>query len=143
MGGHRLSANHMLQKRNERKNNTLHILPFLQHLLDKVPSAGFSLLLSMFLSSLCSCVKIVVFLIFLRSCKGSGTRSQPRVIDLDFPAGIRGGMELRISGQGHAGARGGRSGDLFVKVNVRPHARFTLIQDDLHITVPLTLKQVR
>ena len=103
-------------------------------------SSLFVWLLKPIICLICRCPVIVIFV--FRGCKGTGTRSQPRALDLDFPAGIRSGMELRISAQGHAGVRGARSGDLFVKVNIRPHPRFNLVQDDIHVTVPLTLKQV-
>merc|ERR1712136_513959 len=55
--------------------------------------------------------------------------------------GIRNLMELRVPGAGHAGMRGGKAGHLFVTVTVLPHERFRHIDDDVHLDVPLTLKQ--
>ncbi len=49
------------------------------------------------------------------------------------------GARVRAAGQGAAGSSGAESGDLFVRVRVRPHPRFTRDGDDLHeqVEVPL------
>mmetsp|Transcript_52409 Transcript_52409/g.125196 ORF Transcript_52409/g.125196 Transcript_52409/m.125196 type:complete len:435 (+) Transcript_52409:120-1424(+) len=76
-----------------------------------------------------------------RMCKGEGVRTQPRGVRVHVPAGVRHLMELRVPGAGHAGLRGGKSGHLFVTVKVLPHAQFRHIDDDVHLDVPLTLRQ--
>jgi molecular chaperone DnaJ len=43
---------------------------------------------------------------------------------VEIPAGVENGMQMRLAGQGDAGARGGQSGDLYVVMHVRPHERF-------------------
>ena len=49
-------------------------------------------------------------------------------------------MQLRISGKGEAGRRGGGVGDLYVAMRVAPHERFHRRGDDLLSTlvVPMT-----
>lgn len=76
-----------------------------------------------------------------RACGGSGDRAQTKSVNLDLPAGVRNGMQMRIPNQGHAGTRGGKSGHLFVNINIQPHPIFKWVEDDIHVTVPITLKQ--
>ena len=63
-----------------------------------------------------------------------------RAIDVRIPAGVRDGARVRVSGEGEPGGGGGRSGDLYLRVQVLPHARFERQGDDLttHVEVPLT-----
>ncbi len=49
-----------------------------------------------------------------------------RVLEVKIPAGIQPGQVIRLSGQGHAGAAGGPSGDLLLEVAIRDDARFKL-----------------
>eukprot|EP00929_Paragymnodinium_shiwhaense_P091723 TRINITY_DN51630_c0_g1_i1.p1 TRINITY_DN51630_c0_g1~~TRINITY_DN51630_c0_g1_i1.p1 ORF type:complete len:457 (+),score=101.39 TRINITY_DN51630_c0_g1_i1:64-1434(+) len=76
-----------------------------------------------------------------RNCKGDGVRLQPREVRVSVPAGVRNLMELRVPGAGHAGFRGGKAGHLFVTCKVQPHDSFRHVDDDVHLDVPLTLRQ--
>ena len=49
-----------------------------------------------------------------------------RVLEVKIPAGIQTGQVIRLSGQGHAGAAGGPSGDLLLEVAIRDDNRFKL-----------------
>lgn len=73
-------------------------------------------------------------------CRGTGTTMRDRIISVKIPAGIEDGTTLRLPGQGETGVRGGKSGDLYVKVNVASHPRFKRDGLDLHciIDVPFT-----
>jgi curved DNA-binding protein len=64
----------------------------------------------------------------------SGT---PRTVDVRFPAGVLPGQKIRLTGQGEAGAGGGRTGDLYLRVAVAPHPDFRLDGRDLHVVLPL------
>jgi molecular chaperone DnaJ len=75
-------------------------------------------------------------------CKGEGLSTEVRDVSLKVPAGVKNQMELRLQGQGHCGTRGGRSGDLFVTIKIKPDDYFTLIDDDVYVSVPLTIKEV-
>src|SRR5690606_38566544 len=59
-----------------------------------------------------------------------------------IPAGIEDGQQLRISGEGDAGARGGPAGNLYVELDVREHERFARMDDDLVYELPLNIAQV-
>ncbi|KAF4718177.1 Insulin-like growth factor 2 mRNA-binding protein 3 [Perkinsus olseni] len=60
---------------------------------------------------------------------------------VSVPAGARQFTELRLPGLGHCGLRGGRSGDLFITIKVKEHERFRRVDEDVHLTVPVTLSQ--
>ncbi|GFE55106.1 chaperone [Babesia ovis] len=76
-----------------------------------------------------------------RACGGSGDRAQTKSVSVNIPAGVRQGMQMRIPNQGHVGVRGGKSGHLFVNINIQPHQIFKWIDDDIHVHIPISLKQ--
>jgi molecular chaperone DnaJ len=76
-----------------------------------------------------------------RVCSGSGRSVEQRSLDVEIPPGIHDGQRIRLSGEGHAGLLGARSGDLYVQVRVLPDPRFVREGDDLFSTVDLTMTQ--
>ena len=66
-----------------------------------------------------------------RNCGGSGLASALRKQEIDIPAGIADGQTIRYLGQGSISDRGGRAGDLYVSVGVRPHEFFVRDADDI------------
>src|SRR5262249_47560822 len=72
---------------------------------------------------------------------GGGRTLEDREVSVDVPAGIHDGQRIRLSGEGHAGALGGRAGDLYVLVHVRPDARFVREGNDIYSQVDLTIVQ--
>src|SRR5881398_3721744 len=48
-----------------------------------------------------------------------------------IPRGVREGQRIRLAGQGEAGTRGGKSGDLFLRVRLARHPDFTVEGSDL------------
>jgi molecular chaperone DnaJ len=74
-------------------------------------------------------------------CEGAGRVVEQRSLEVEIPAGIHDGQRIRITGEGHAGALGGRAGDLYVEVRVRPDPRFVRDHDDIVSTVDLTMTQ--
>jgi DnaJ-class molecular chaperone len=65
---------------------------------------------------------------------------QPRRVELRIPPGIKDGARIRAAGQGSAGAAGGMSGDLYVRIRVRSDPRFSRHGDDLTVRVPVPLE---
>jgi len=59
-----------------------------------------------------------------------------RRLTVKIPPGARTGTKVRVAGEGSLGQI---SGDLFLVVNVRPHARFRREGDDLHVDMPIEL----
>jgi molecular chaperone DnaJ len=64
-----------------------------------------------------------------------------RKVPVKVPAGIDTGQRIRVSGQGGAGERGARAGDLYVSVSVLPHEYFERHGDDILYETELTMVQ--
>jgi molecular chaperone DnaJ len=75
------------------------------------------------------------------SCSGSGRQRKKSKVTVEVPAGVENGMQMRLTGQGDSGARGGRSGDLYVVLHVRPHERFERRGADLVCEWEITFAQ--
>jgi molecular chaperone DnaJ len=60
-----------------------------------------------------------------KTCNGAGRVGKTRNINVSIPAGVENGARIRLSGEGEAGIRGGRSGDLYIFVAVKPHKLFS------------------
>jgi molecular chaperone DnaJ len=74
-------------------------------------------------------------------CEGSGRTVEERSLDVDVPAGIHDGQQIRISGEGHAGVLGGRAGDVYVQVRIQPDPRFVREGNDIFCNVDLTITE--
>jgi curved DNA-binding protein len=63
-----------------------------------------------------------------------------RSVDVRIPPGVKDGSRVRAAGEGETGSNGGPSGDLYLRVQTRPHPVFERKGDDLHTTiaVPVT-----
>lgn len=58
--------------------------------------------------------------------------------EVKIPAGILPGQKIRLAGQGEPGIGGGRSGDLYLKVEIEPHPVYRLEGRDLYMNLPVT-----
>ena len=74
-------------------------------------------------------------------CKGEGRIEKREKIKISIPAGIDSGQRVRIKGEGEAGRRGGKAGDLYVRVVVKPHPIFERKGDDLYLTKTISFSQ--
>jgi molecular chaperone DnaJ len=74
-------------------------------------------------------------------CRGAGRTLEERTLEVEIPAGIHDGQRIRLTGEGHAGALGGRSGDAYVLVHVRADDRFVREGNDIFSQVDLTIVQ--
>ncbi|CAM3439094.1 molecular chaperone DnaJ [Marinicrinis lubricantis] len=74
-------------------------------------------------------------------CHGTGKLKKQRSIHIKVPAGVDDGAQLRVSGEGEAGSKGGPPGDLYVVIRVKPHEFFEREGDDIYCEVPLTFAQ--
>ena len=75
------------------------------------------------------------------ACGGRQVEMRAEPLTINIPAGLADGARIRIAGKGHGGRNGGASGDLYIDVQVRPHALFTREGDDLHIAVPIAIHE--
>lgn len=74
-------------------------------------------------------------------CHGEGRVQTHEKIDIDIPAGVATGRQLRVAGFGEAGLRGTESGDLIVNVVVEEHERFQRMGDDLFCEASISMTQ--
>lgn len=58
------------------------------------------------------------------SCAGSGRETFNRKISVNVPAGISDGTQLRVTGEGDRGSKGGSSGDLYAVIRVKEDPNF-------------------
>ena len=63
-----------------------------------------------------------------------------RSVDVRIPVGVKDGSRVRAAGEGESGAHGGSSGDLYLRVRLKPHPVFERKGSDLHarLSVPVT-----
>lgn len=74
-------------------------------------------------------------------CRGSGTSSGSKQLEVKIPPGVSDGSRIRIAGKGEPGYNGGKNGDLYLVVSVKPHPLFERKDNDLYVevAVPLTV----
>ena len=64
------------------------------------------------------------------SLKRAGS-NKTETYQVKIPRGVREGQRIRLAGQGEAGGRGGKSGDLFLRVRLARHPDFHVEGNDL------------
>ena len=74
-------------------------------------------------------------------CAGSGRTTQPKVLNVNIPAGVDDGVTLNVRGKGNAGLNGGMSGDLKVRISVKSDPVFKRDDYDILIDFPITYMQ--
>jgi curved DNA-binding protein len=61
-----------------------------------------------------------------------------REVEVEIPPGARDGQRIRLAGQGSPGAGGGESGDLLLRVRLKPHPRFRVQGRDLYVDLAVS-----
>lgn len=75
------------------------------------------------------------------ACSGKGKTRKVKTLKINVPKGSEDGLNLRLSGDGEAGARGGPAGDLYIVLQVKEHKFFEREGNDLYCEVPITFIQ--
>jgi molecular chaperone DnaJ len=75
------------------------------------------------------------------SCNGAGKVKNRRKINIKVPAGVDEGAQIRVTGEGESGTKGGPSGDLYVVIRVKSHEFFEREGSDIFCEIPLTFTQ--
>jgi molecular chaperone DnaJ len=75
------------------------------------------------------------------TCGGEGRIRRTETIDVRIPAGVANGSRVRVPGKGNAGTMGAPAGDLYLHVEVKPHAFFERRGADLYTKVPVTVSE--
>lgn len=77
---------------------------------------------------------------FCKACHGLGAIEREKKITIKIPHGIEHGSKMRVANEGNAGRNGGRCGDLYVVIHVKPSKEFARhgfdIYSELEITTP-------
>jgi curved DNA-binding protein len=58
-------------------------------------------------------------------------------VRVTIPAGVTDGQLIRLAGQGEQATGGGRAGDLYLEIHIRPHRLFQLDGRDVTLTLPI------
>ncbi len=74
-------------------------------------------------------------------CGGTKRVRRVRRIQVDIPAGVDDGTQIRLSGEGEAGLRGGPPGNLYVVLRVDPHPLFQRHNNDILLELPINIVQ--
>jgi curved DNA-binding protein len=61
----------------------------------------------------------------------------PQRIKVRIPKGVTDGQQLRVPGKGGNGVNRGRDGDLYLDIQVEPHALYRVAGQDLYLDLPL------
>lgn len=72
-----------------------------------------------------------------KTCKGEGRVNKGKTLSVKIPAGVEDGNRIRLSGEGEAGQRGAKAGDLYVYISIRKHQFFSRKGDNIHFEVPI------
>src|SRR2546430_1443911 len=76
-----------------------------------------------------------------RTCAGSGHRPGEKKVRVSIPGGVDSGSQIRLSGEGEVGPRGGAAGDLYIVIQVKPHAVLKRNGTDVVYELPLSVAQ--
>ena len=74
-------------------------------------------------------------------CHGSGRIPARREVTVTVPPGVEHGMQLRLTGEGEAGPRGGVRGDLYCVISIRQHTLYSRQGDDILLDIPVGFAQ--
>jgi molecular chaperone DnaJ len=75
------------------------------------------------------------------TCHGEGRVRRNETIEVRIPPGLASGSRLRVPGKGNSGTMGAPPGDLYLRVEVRPHPFFERRGNDLYTRVPVTVSE--
>src|SRR2546429_2940587 len=64
-------------------------------------------------------------------CRGQGRIERRKRLRVRIPAGVDTGSQIRLSGEGEAGYRGGPPGDLYIVLRVKPHPQLQRHEQDI------------
>lgn len=74
-------------------------------------------------------------------CQGEGRIKGRESVKILVPAGVDSNQVIKVAGKGQAGRRGGKPGDLYVKIAIKPHPVFKRKGDDLYAAVPVSFSR--
>lgn len=76
------------------------------------------------------------------TCSGKGRIQKEKKVTIRIVPGVSNDQLIKVPHEGEAGERGAEAGDLYVRVRVRPHARFMREGDDLIVREPIAITKI-
>lgn len=73
------------------------------------------------------------------TCAGEGRSPKKRTLEVDIPAGVEDGLQIRLTGEGEQGRWSGPAGDLYVVLEVASHAVFQRDGNDIQVQLKLNM----
>jgi molecular chaperone DnaJ len=74
-------------------------------------------------------------------CRGQGRVQRTKHLAVKIPAGVDTGSQIRISGEGESGLRGGPPGDLYVVLRVKAHQHLARHEQDVIFELRINMVQ--
>jgi molecular chaperone DnaJ len=75
------------------------------------------------------------------TCHGSGLERKTVKKKVQIPAGVDGGTQIRLAGEGGPGVFGGPHGSLFLILDVKPHKFFKRRENDIILNLDINVAQ--
>ncbi len=75
------------------------------------------------------------------ACYGEGRARRSKKLTVNVPGGVDGGQQIRLSGEGEIGPKGGPPGDLYIVLSVEEHPLFVREGTDIYLELPLNIAQ--
>lgn len=76
-----------------------------------------------------------------QTCHGRGLEHKTVKKVVSIPAGVDNGIQIRLSGEGHAGVNGGPNGNLYLEIKVKTHEFFRRKDDDILLDLNINIAQ--
>jgi molecular chaperone DnaJ len=76
-----------------------------------------------------------------KTCRGAGLERKRIKKNVQVPAGVDHGTQIRLTGEGAPGAFGGPSGSLFLVLDVQPHQFFKRRENDVLLNLDVNVAQ--
>lgn len=70
------------------------------------------------------------------TCRGRGTITDNRRLEVRIPAGVHEGSRVRVAGKGEPGVGSAPAGDLYLRIRLQPHPQFEIDGTDVRVNVP-------
>jgi molecular chaperone DnaJ len=74
-------------------------------------------------------------------CGGRKRVIESRRLSVKIPAGVDGGTQIRLAGEGEHGVNGGPPGNLYVVLRVNPHRYFRRLDHNIHLELAVNIAQ--
>lgn len=75
------------------------------------------------------------------ACRGTGREHRAKKLTITIPAGVDRGQQIRLSGEGEMGPKGGPPGDLYIVVDVEESELFTREGYNIYYELPVNVAQ--